>query len=136
MEGYSHSFRRMSTVNRDVTDCVSNNRSMEYYENRLSWIVLYRKSDIRQCFQCHVKLSSWKRDDDPTKEHFKWSRNCNYMKMIEAPPQRHSGFTFGSSATSFGGFEMGSSNMLKPLDPKVFQTWRENRNDVMETETG
>ena len=75
------------------------------------------KSDICQCFQWHVKLSSWERDDDPTKEHFKWSRNCKYIKMIEAPPQCHSGFTFGSSATSFGGFEMGSSNMMKPLDP-------------------
>ena len=155
MEGYSHSFRRMSTANMDVTDCVSNNRSMEYYENRLSTFATYPKqmlpdkfqlaraglyytgkSDICQCFQCHVKLSSWKRDDDPTKEHFKWSRNCKDMKMIEAPQQRHSGFTFGSSATSFGGFEMGSSNMMKPLDPKVFQTWREDRNDVMETETG
>ena len=86
MESFSHSFRRMSTANMDVTDCVSSNRSMEYYENRLSTFAtdprqvlldkfqLARaglhytgKSDICQCFQCHVKLSSWKRDDDPTK---------------------------------------------------------------------
>ena len=31
---------------------------------------------------------------------------------------------------------MGSSNMMKPLDRKVFQTWRDHRNDVMETVTG
>ena len=35
LEGYSHSFHRMSTANMDVTDCVSSNHSMEYYENRL-----------------------------------------------------------------------------------------------------
>ena len=35
------------------------------------------------------------------------------------------------SAQSFGGFGMGSSNMMKPLDPKVFQTLREYKNNVM-----
>ena len=79
------------------------------------------KTGICQCFQCHVKFSSWERDDNPTKENFKWSKNCMYMKMIEAPPQRHSGFTFGLSVTSFGGFEMGSSNMMNLWIQKSFR---------------
>ena len=128
----------------DVTDCVSSRGSMEYYENRLRTFDTYPKqmlpdkfqlaraglfytgkSDICQCFRCHVKLSSWERDDDAIKEHFKWSSNCEYMKMVAAPPPRQ------PSVTSFSGFGVGSSNMMKPLDPKVFQTWREPRNDVI-----
>ena len=83
------------------------------------------KSDICQCFQCHIKLSFWERDYDAIKEHFKWSSNCENMKMVAAPPPRQ------TSVTSFGGFGVGSSNMMEPLDPKVFQTKREPRNDVM-----
>ena len=117
---------------------------MEYYENRLRTFDTYPnqmlldkfqlaragfyytgKSDICQCFRCHVKLSSWKRDDNAIKEHFRWSSNCEYMKMVVPSPPRQ------ISTPSFGGFGMGSSNMMKPVDPKVFQTWREHRNDVM-----
>ena len=72
------------------------------------------KSDICQCFRCNVKLSSWERDDDAIKEHFKWSSNCEYMKMVAAPQPRQ------TSAASFGGFGVGSSNMMKPLDPKIY----------------
>ena len=36
-----------------------------------------------------------------------------------------------AASLSFGGFWVGSSNMMKSVDPKVFQTWREPRNDVM-----
>ena len=61
---------------------------------------------------------SWERDDDAIKEHFKWSSNCEYMKMVAAPPPRQ------TSAASFGGFGVGSRK-------KVFQTWRDLRNDVM-----
>ena len=50
--------------------------------------------------------------------------------MVAAPPPRQ------TSVASFGGFGVGPSNMIKPLDPKVFQTWRELRNDVMSTEIG
>ena len=53
------------------------------------------------------------------------SSNCEYMKMVAASPPRQ------TSAASFGGFGVGSSNTMKPLDPIVFQTWRELRNDVM-----
>ena len=134
----------------DVTDCVSSRGSMEYYENRLRTFDTYPKqmlpdkiqlaraglyytgkSDVCQCFRCHLKLSAWERDDDAIKEHYKWSPQCEYIKMVGSPPPRPPGYRFGSSPPSFGGFGTGSSNMVKPLDPKVFQTWRELRNGVM-----
>ena len=128
----------------DVTDCVSSSGSLEYYENRLRTFDTYPeqmlldkfqltraglyytgKSDICQCFRCHIKKSSMKRDDDAIKEHIKWSSNCEYMKMVGAPPPSQ------TSATPLAGFGMRSSNLMKPVDPKVFQTWREPRNDAM-----
>ena len=92
----------------DVTDCVSSSGSMEYYKNRQRTFDTYPKqmlpdkfqlaraglyytgkSDICQCFRCHVKLNSWERDDDAIKEHFKLSSNCEYMKMVApSPPGR------------------------------------------------
>ena len=45
--------------------------------------------------------------------------------MVAAPPLRQ------TSVTSFGGFGVGSSNVMKPLDPIAFQTLREPRNDAM-----
>ena len=137
-------------LNMNVTDCTSIRDSMEYYENRLKTFDAYPKqmlpdkiqlaraglyytgkSDVCQCFRCHVKLSAWERDHDAIKEHYKWSPNCEYIKMAGAPLPRPLGYRFGPSAPSFGGFGKGSSNMVKPLDQKVFQTWRELRNDVM-----
>ena len=134
----------------DVTDCVSSRGSMEYYENRLRTFDTYPKqmlpdkiqlaraglyytgkSDVCQCFRCHVKLSAWERDDNAIKEHYKCSPQCEYIKMVGSPPPRPPAYRFGSSLPSFRGFGTGSSNMGKPLDPKVFQTWRELRNDVM-----
>ena len=131
----------------NVTDCTSTRDSMEYYESRLKTFDTYpkqmlpdkiqlaraglyytRKSDVCQCFRCHVKLSAWERDDDAIKEHYKWSPECEYIKMVGAPPPQKPGFSFGSSAPSFGGF---SSNMVKPLDPKTFQILRENRDEAM-----
>ena len=121
----------------DVTDCVSvtwNTTRKDTYPKQMlpekfqlarAGLYYTGKSDICQCFRCHVTLSSWGRDDDAIKDHFKWSSNCEYMKMVVPSPPRQ------TSAQSFGGFGMGSSNMMKPVDPKVFQTWREHRNDVM-----
>ena len=114
---FHQSYPRISTDNMDVTDCVSSRGSMEYYEDRLRTFDTYPKqmlpdkfqlaraglyytgkSDICQCFRCHVKLSSWERDDDAIKEHFKWSSNCEYMNRVAATPPRQ------TSVASFGGF--------------------------------
>lgn len=129
----------------NAMDCTANNTNMEFYESRLKTFDTYPKqmlpdkyqlaraglyytgkSDVCQCFSCHVKLSAWERDDDAIKEHFKWSPNCTYIKMVGAPPQIQTGFTFGSSV-SLGGFGTGSNNFVKTLAPKHFQNWRDNR---------
>ena len=89
------------------------------------------KSDVCQFFRCHVKLSAWERDDDAIFEHYKWSPQCEYIKMVGAPPRQPPGYRFGSSATSFGGFGTGSSNMVKPLDPKRFHIYRENTDEPL-----
>ena len=56
---------------------------------------------------------------------------CEYIKMVGAPPPRPPVYRFGSSAPSFGGFGTGSSNMVKPLDPKRFHIYRENRDEPL-----
>ena len=67
-----------------------------------------------------MKLSALERDDDAIKEHYKWSSQCEYIKMVGAPPPRPPGYRFGSSAPSFGGFGTGSSNTLELLSQ---MTW-------------
>lgn len=130
----------------DVADCTSSNISMEYYENRLKTFDTYPKqmlpdkfqlaraglyytgkSDVCQCFRCLVKLSSWEREDDAIKEHFKWSPNCEYIKMIGAPKQKQTGFTFGECAT-LGCFGTGSNLFVRRPDPTHFQNWKDNTN--------
>ena len=134
----------------NVIDCVSTKDNLEYYENRLKTFDTYPKqmlpdkiqlaraglyysgkSDMCQCFRWHVKLSAWERDDDAIKEHYKWSPQCEYIKMVGGPPPQSSGYKVGSSAPYFGGLGTGSSNMVKPLDPKTFHIWRENRDGSM-----
>ena len=101
----------------NATDCISTKDNMEYYENRLKTFYTYPKqmlpdkiqlararlyysgkSDMCHCFRCHVKLSAWERDDDAIKEHYKWSPQCGYIKMVGAPPTQLQGYTFGSRA--------------------------------------
>ena len=123
---------------------------MEYYENRLKTFDTYPKqmfpdkiklaraglyytgkSDVCQCFQCHVKLSAWERDDDAIKEHYKWAHQCEYIKIVEAPSPGSPGFTLGLNTSSFTGFGTGSSNMLKSLHPKTFYNWSEIRDEPL-----
>lgn len=113
----------------NVMDCVSDIK-MEYYDNRLKTFDTYPKqmlpdkyqlaraglfytgkSDLCECFRCHVKLSAWDRDDDPMKEHFKWSNNCEYIKIIGVPQQKTT---------------TGANLFVRPLDPKQSQNWSNN----------
>lgn len=103
---------------------------MEYYENRLKTFETYPKqmfpdkyqlvragfyytkmADIVICFRCRVKVSSWERHDNAATEHYKWSPNCEYLKMvgIENPPSfASSGFAghgaLNTQKPTFGGF--------------------------------
>lgn len=133
----------------NVMDCTSSSANMEFFENRLQTFDAYPKqmlpdkyqlaraglyytgkSDVCQCFRCHVKLSAWEREDDAIKEHYKWSPNCSYIKMIGAPQQKPAGFTFGTSS-QLGGFGTGPSNFVGRVNPTHFQNWRDNRDHSM-----
>ena len=65
-----------------------------------------------KCFMCGVGLKHWERTDDVWKEHYKWSPNCDFLKMVgwndEVPvkPRR-----FGEAATTkpVEGFRFGTS---------------------------
>ena len=132
----------------NITDCASSKEHMEYYEKRLNTFDTYpkqmlpekiqlaraglyytEKSDVCQCFLCHVKLNAWEQDDDTIKEHYKWSPQCEYIKMVGAPQK--TGFTFGSNTSSFGEFGTGPSNFVKPLDPKTVHIWSKNSDEPM-----
>jgi hypothetical protein len=36
--------------------------------------------DVVICFYCDVSLGEWKREDDPWKDHEKYSKNCEFLK--------------------------------------------------------
>ncbi len=38
--------------------------------------------DTCKCFSCNVQVKSWESTDDPFGEHSRWSRDCNYLKMV------------------------------------------------------
>ena len=40
------------------------------------------KSDQVYCFYCGLGLHEWESDDDPWKEHLKWSENCGYLECM------------------------------------------------------
>ena len=121
----------------NITDCSSTKEHMEYYENRLKTFDTYPKQMLPDKVQLaraglyytHVKLNAWERDHDAIKEHYKWSPQCEYIKMVGVPQK--TGFTFGSSTSSFREFGTGSSNFVKLLDPKTFHIWSKNRDEPM-----
>lgn len=115
----------------NVTDCTPLNKNMEYYDNRLKTFETYPKqmlpdkyqlasaglyysgkADVCACFRCHVKLSAWERSDCALREHYKWSPNCEYIRIVGAPQQKPTpigGFGAFVSTTrptpcGFGGF--------------------------------
>jgi hypothetical protein len=43
------------------------------------------QGDRVRCFACHVLLCDWKRSEDPFEEHYKWSKDCEFLKVCYAP---------------------------------------------------
>ena len=129
----------------NTMDCTSSTISMEYYENRLKTFDIYPKQmlpdkyqlaragftytgkgDLCECFSCHVRLSAWDRDDDAMKEHYKWSKNCDYIKMVGAP-QVTTGFICPSNTPTYGSNSFTGGNLfVRTPDPKQSQNWRNN----------
>ena len=86
------------------------------------------KGDLCECFSCHVRLSAWERDDDAMKEHFKWSKDCDYIKMVGAPNQEQPGFA-STPNNGFGSITGGANLFARPIDPKHYTNWK-NNNDT------
>jgi len=52
------------------------------------------------CFFCGLKMEQWDRTDNPWKEHFKASPNCDYLNMIGMVNIGHSGFAWWNKPTA------------------------------------
>ena len=140
----------------NVKDAMSSeHKDMMFYEDRLVTFEHWSKQihpdkyrlakagfyytgeiDKVACFACSVILSEWERTDDPWVEHFKWSKNCSFLKMmgndatIDIPSKGSTGFHFQSKQNeSFNntnaGFRPTSSahvptTYARPLNSSLF----------------
>ena len=39
-------------------------------------------ADTVECFACGIRLSEWKITDSALKEHYQWSKECTFLKML------------------------------------------------------
>ncbi len=39
-------------------------------------------------YYCKVKLIDWRRADDPFVEHYKWSKDCEFLKVCYVPESK------------------------------------------------
>ena len=49
------------------------------------------QSDRVVCFACKREMKDWSPDDIPLHEHYKWSKECEYLRIVYVPsvlPQR------------------------------------------------
>ena len=46
------------------------------------------QGDRVRCFACDVLLCDWKRSDDPFEEHYKWSQDCEFLKVCYIPDKK------------------------------------------------
>ena len=58
------------------------------------------------CFSCGITLREWEQTDDPLVEHYKWSKNCVFLKMtgykgnMDVIDKGTGGFHFQPTATT------------------------------------
>ena len=117
---------------------------MQYYENRLKTYDTYPKqmlpdkyelasaglyyigeSDVCECFSCHIKLNAWERGDNAMKEHYKWSPNCEYLKIVGT--QRHIG---GLNTNAPNNSTYGANLFMKRFDTLHYPCWRNVTKDA------
>ena len=67
----------------------------------------------------------------PLKNTINGHLNASTSKWWEHLRRSHQDIRLDQVHPSFGGFGTGSSNRVKPLDPKTFHIWRENRDGSM-----
>ena len=49
-----------------------------------------QKGDMVKCHCCQLLLKDWRPDDVPLQEHFKWNRNCEFLKTCYVNPSTFS----------------------------------------------
>ena len=42
-----------------------------------------KRTDTLCCFQCGIKLQNWLPSDDPYVQHHRYSKNCDYLNMVD-----------------------------------------------------
>lgn len=42
--------------------------------------------DTVSCFSCGVLIGQWEHQDDPLKEHLRWSKSCVYATLLSDDP--------------------------------------------------
>ncbi|OOZ21457.1 hypothetical protein BOW31_12670 [Solemya velum gill symbiont] len=50
-----------------------------------SGFVYLGTSDRVRCFSCGVIVNRWELTDEAEKEHYRWSQECAYLRMIAGP---------------------------------------------------
>ena len=89
------------TMNKTDACLVNSMTQYRYYEGRLKTFDNWPKQmvpnkydlakcgftymgvgDKVKCFHCGVYLKDWERTDNPWNEHYKWSPNCDYIKIV------------------------------------------------------
>jgi hypothetical protein len=89
------------------TDCIEDEEAetvLKYAEERLKsfkfWpkflmpraaqlasagFIYTNQGDRVRCFSCKVLLCDWKKSDNPFEEHYRWSKNCEFLKVCHIP---------------------------------------------------
>ena len=53
-----------------------------------AWFVYINQGDSVRCFACKLLLCDWRRSDDPFVEHYKWSKDCEFLKVCYVPESK------------------------------------------------
>lgn len=62
----------------------------------LAGFVYTGKGDLVYCFACGKQIKDWLIDDIPFAEHYRWSRDCEYLQLTYVP-QNLSSVTYFSA---------------------------------------
>jgi hypothetical protein len=65
--------------------------------------VYTNQGDRVRCFACKVLLCDWKRSDDPFAEHYKWSNDCEFLKVCYVPEKQAVSLNQSKPVFHYGG---------------------------------
>lgn len=56
--------------------------SQDKYSLAAAGLFYIGEGDICECFSCGVRISQWELFDNVLSEHYRWSKDCLFLKMI------------------------------------------------------